>query len=38
MADRRIELIREIEPPTRPDPTRVRHQIGVSSPVAESFP
>jgi 5,10-methylenetetrahydrofolate reductase len=37
MADRRFELICEIEPPTRPDLTRVRHQIGVLSPVADSF-
>ncbi|MFI0405426.1 methylenetetrahydrofolate reductase [Actinomadura sp. 3N508] len=27
----------EVEPPTRPDLTRVRHQIGVLSPVADSF-
>src|SRR5258706_16243735 len=37
MADRRFELVCEIEPPTRPDLTRVRHQIGVLSPVADSF-
>ncbi|WP_316782223.1 hypothetical protein [Streptomyces sasae] len=37
MADRRFELICEIEPPTRPELTRVRHQIGVLSPVADSF-
>jgi 5,10-methylenetetrahydrofolate reductase len=37
MAERRFELICEIEPPTRPDLTRVRHQIGVLSPVADSF-
>ncbi|WP_117208541.1 methylenetetrahydrofolate reductase [Allorhizocola rhizosphaerae] len=32
-----FELVCEIEPPTRPDLTRVRHQIGVLSPVAGSF-
>ncbi|MFC7649416.1 hypothetical protein ACFQX6_60280 [Streptosporangium lutulentum] len=37
MPDRRFELVCEIEPPTRPDLTRVRHQIGVLSPVADSF-
>ncbi|WP_283133825.1 methylenetetrahydrofolate reductase [Rhizohabitans arisaemae] len=37
MPGRRFELICEIEPPTRPDLTRVRHQIGVLSPVADSF-
>src|SRR5260370_28690255 len=37
MADGRFELICEIEPPTRPDLTRVRHQIGVLSAVADSF-
>src|SRR5450432_356430 len=37
MADRRFELVCEIEPPTRPDLTRVRHQIGVLSPIADSF-
>jgi methylenetetrahydrofolate reductase (NADPH) len=37
MADPRFELICEIEPPTRPDLTRVRHQIGVLSQVAGSF-
>jgi 5,10-methylenetetrahydrofolate reductase len=30
-------LICEIEPPTRPDLRRVRHQIGVLAPVADSF-
>jgi methylenetetrahydrofolate reductase (NADPH) len=34
---RRFELICEVEPPTRPDLTRVRHQIGVLSLVADSF-
>jgi methylenetetrahydrofolate reductase (NADPH) len=37
MADRRFELVCEIEPPARPDLTRVRHQIGVLSLVADSF-
>jgi methylenetetrahydrofolate reductase (NADPH) len=32
-----FELICEVEPPTRPDLTRVRHQIGVLSMVADSF-
>ena len=37
-AERRpFELICEIEPATTPDLTRVRHQIGVLSPVATSF-
>jgi 5,10-methylenetetrahydrofolate reductase len=33
----RFEVICEVEPPTRPDLTRVRHQIGVLSQVADSF-
>lgn len=37
MPERRFELICEIEPPTRPDLMRVRHQIGVLSAVADSF-
>jgi methylenetetrahydrofolate reductase (NADPH) len=37
MRERGFELICEIEPPTRPDLRRVRHQIGVLSPVADSF-
>ncbi|GAA3216434.1 methylenetetrahydrofolate reductase [Actinocorallia longicatena] len=32
-----FEVICEIEPPTRPDLTRVRHQIGVLSAVTDSF-
>ena len=32
-----FELICEIEPATTPDLTRVRHQIGVLSPIATSF-
>jgi methylenetetrahydrofolate reductase (NADPH) len=34
---RSFELICEIEPATTPDLTRVRHQIGVLSPVATTF-
>ena len=30
----RFEIVCEIEPATTPDLTRVRHQIGVLSPVA----
>jgi 5,10-methylenetetrahydrofolate reductase len=37
MTDAPFELICEIEPATTPDLTRVRHQIGVLSPVATSF-
>lgn len=37
MADGGFELVCEIEPPTRPDLMRVRHQIGVLSMVADSF-
>jgi 5,10-methylenetetrahydrofolate reductase len=32
-----FELICEVEPPTRPDLTHVRHQIGVLSKVADAF-
>ena len=37
MKDAPFELICEIEPATTPDLTRVRHQIGVLSPVATTF-
>jgi 5,10-methylenetetrahydrofolate reductase len=37
MASKNFELICEIEPPTRPDLMRVRHQIGVLSSVASAF-
>ena len=37
MTSRPFELICEIEPATTPDLTRVRHQIGVLSPVATTF-
>ncbi len=33
----RFEVICEIEPATTPDLTRVRHQIGVLSPIADAF-
>lgn len=36
-ARRPFEVICEVEPPTRPDLTRVRHQIGVLSQVADAF-
>ncbi|WP_112249043.1 methylenetetrahydrofolate reductase [Kribbella monticola] len=32
-----FELICEVEPPTRPDLRKVRHQIGVMSPIADAF-
>ncbi|WP_224389278.1 methylenetetrahydrofolate reductase [Pseudonocardia sp. ICBG1293] len=32
-----FRIVCEIEPPTRPDLTHARHQIGVLSPVAHSF-
>ncbi|GAB2553413.1 methylenetetrahydrofolate reductase [Kribbella endophytica] len=32
-----MELICEVEPPTRPDLKKVRHQIGVMSPIADGF-
>ena len=37
MDERRFEVVCEIEPATTPDLTRVRHQIGVLSPIATSF-
>jgi len=37
MAERSFEVICEIEPATRPDLTKVRHQIGVLSTVATGF-
>lgn len=37
MAAQPFELICEIEPPTEPDLKKVRHQIGVLSPVADGF-
>lgn len=37
MAHRPFEVVCEIEPATTPDLTRVRHQIGVMTPVASSF-
>ena len=35
--DSAFELICEVEPATRPDLTRVRHQVGVLAPVATAF-
>jgi methylenetetrahydrofolate reductase (NADPH) len=35
--ERSFEVICEIEPPTGPDLTHARHQIGVLSPVADAF-
>jgi hypothetical protein len=35
--NRPFEVICEIEPPTGPDLTHARHQIGVLSPVADAF-
>jgi 5,10-methylenetetrahydrofolate reductase len=32
-----FQIIAEIEPPTRPDLRRARHQIGVLAPVADTF-
>jgi len=32
-----FQVIAEIEPPTRPDLRKVRHQIGVLTPVADAF-
>lgn len=32
-----FQLVCEIEPPTRPDLKRVRHQIGTLSTIAHSF-
>ena len=37
MSPRRFEVVCEIEPPTRPDLKHIRHQIGVLSPVADTF-
>jgi len=37
MAPRGFEIICEIEPPTKPDLTHARHQIGVLSKVASGF-
>ncbi|HET6987408.1 MAG TPA: methylenetetrahydrofolate reductase [Kribbella sp.] len=34
---RGFELVCEVEPPTRPDLKKVRHQIGVMSPIANAF-
>jgi methylenetetrahydrofolate reductase (NADPH) len=37
MVERDFEVICEIQPPTRPDLMRIRHQIGVMSRVASAF-
>ena len=37
MAAPGFEVVAEIEPATRPDLTRVRHQIGVLAPIADRF-
>jgi 5,10-methylenetetrahydrofolate reductase len=37
MADGAFEIVCEVEPATRPDLTRVRHQVGVMSRVASRF-
>ncbi len=37
MAVNGFELVCEVEPPTRPDLKKVRHQIGVMSPIADAF-
>jgi 5,10-methylenetetrahydrofolate reductase len=37
MIGQQFEIVCEIEPPTRPDLTHVRHQIGVLSKVASAF-
>jgi 5,10-methylenetetrahydrofolate reductase len=37
VAESRFELITEIEPATKPDLTRVRHQVGVLAPVTDAF-
>jgi 5,10-methylenetetrahydrofolate reductase len=36
-SERPFEIVCEIEPPTTPDLTRARHQIGVLAPVADAF-
>jgi methylenetetrahydrofolate reductase (NADPH) len=37
MVSASFEVISEIEPATRPDLTRVRHQVGVLAPVTDAF-
>jgi hypothetical protein len=37
MTNEWFAVVCEIEPPTRPDLTRVRHQIGVPRSVARAF-
>ncbi len=37
MAERAFEVVAEIEPATKPDLTRIRHQVGVLAPIADAF-
>jgi methylenetetrahydrofolate reductase (NADPH) len=37
MANAPFEVVSEIEPATKPDLTRVRHQVGVLAPVSDAF-
>ncbi len=37
MASASFEVVSEIEPATKPDLTRVRHQVGVLAPVSDAF-
>ena len=37
MAAGPFQVVAEIEPATKPDLTRVRHQVGVLAPVADAF-
>ena len=37
MVSRTFEVICEVEPATRPELVRVRHQIGVLAPIASAF-
>src|ERR1700678_1525677 len=37
MASALFEVVSEIEPATKPDLTRVRHQVGVLAPVSDAF-
>jgi 5,10-methylenetetrahydrofolate reductase len=37
MANTSFEVVAEIEPATKPDLTRVRHQVGVLAPVSDAF-
>jgi methylenetetrahydrofolate reductase (NADPH) len=37
VASSEFQVIAEVEPATRPDLTRVRHQVGVLAPIADAF-